>query len=93
MTQPVGKKVANAFGLHDMHGNVYEWVEDFWHDSYKGAPTDGSAWTKDGSDRHVVRGGSWGNTPRVLRAAYRTSDDPDIRDNDRGFRLARTLSH
>ena len=93
MTQPVGKKVANAFGLHDMHGNVYEWVEDFWHDSYKGAPTDGSAWTKDGSDRHVVRGGSWGNTPRVLRAAYRTSDDPDIRDNDRGFRLARTLSY
>ena len=93
-TQPVGKKVANAFGLHDMHGNVYEWVEDSWHDSYRGAPTDGSAWTKDGNEsQRVVRGGSWGNSPRVLRAAYRSSDSPDIRDNDRGFRLARTLNH
>jgi formylglycine-generating enzyme required for sulfatase activity len=93
-TQPVGDKIANAFRLHDMHGNVYEWVEDFWHDSYRGAPTDGSAWTKDGNEsQRVVRGGSWGNSPRLLRAAYRSSDSPDIRDNDRGFRLARTLSY
>jgi formylglycine-generating enzyme required for sulfatase activity len=92
-TQPVGKKLANAFGLHDMHGNVYEWVEDPWHDNYRGAPTDGSAWMKDGNEsRRVVRGGSWGNSPRILRAAYRSSDFTDIRDNDRGFRVARTLN-
>ena len=92
-TQPVGTKVANAFGLQDMLGNVYEWVEDPWHDTYKGAPRDGSVWAKDGDEsRRVVRGGSWGNTVRRVRAAYRTSDSPEVRENDRGFRVARTLN-
>jgi formylglycine-generating enzyme required for sulfatase activity len=92
-TQPVGEKVANEFGIYDMHGNVYEWVEDQWHDSYVGAPTDGSAWEKDGNEsRRVYRGGSWGNSPKILRAAYRMYDSPVVRENDRGFRLARTLN-
>jgi formylglycine-generating enzyme required for sulfatase activity len=92
-TQPVQRKLANAFGLYDMHGNVYEWVEDPWHDSYMAAPTDGSAWVKDGNkSRRVVRGGSWGNTVRRVRAASRIYDSPEVRENDRGFRLARTLN-
>ena len=59
-TSPVGSFEPNAFGLYDMHGNVWEWVEDCWHDNYEGAPSDGSAWTSGGnSNRAVVRGGSW----------------------------------
>jgi formylglycine-generating enzyme required for sulfatase activity len=92
-TQPVGRKAANAFGLHDMHGNVWEWVEDPWHDSYEGAPTDGSPWVKDGDvSRRVVRGGSWFNIPQDLRAADRFRSTTDARNNNIGFRLARTLS-
>jgi formylglycine-generating enzyme required for sulfatase activity len=92
-TQPVGEKVANAFGLFDMQGNVYEWVEDRWHDNYEGAPPDGTAWAKDGNEsRRVYRGGSWGNSAKILRPAYRMYDDPVVRENDRGFRLARTLN-
>jgi formylglycine-generating enzyme required for sulfatase activity len=92
-THPVGTKVANAFGLQDMLGNVYEWVEDPWHDTYNAAPRDGSVWAKDGDEsRRVVRGGSWGNTIRRVRAAFRMSDSPEVRENDRGFRVARTLT-
>ena len=92
-THPVGMKDANAFGLQDMLGNVYEWVEDPWHDTYEGAPTDGSEWAKDGDkSRRVVRGGSWGNTVRRVRSAFRMFDSPEVRENDRGFRVARTLS-
>lgn len=59
-TQPVGQKQANAWGLFDMHGNVWEWCEDFWHANYNGAPTDGSAWLSGGDSRYrVLRGGSW----------------------------------
>jgi formylglycine-generating enzyme required for sulfatase activity len=92
-THPVGKKAANAFGLHDMHGNVFEWVEDPWHENYKNAPLDGSPWVKDGdAGVRVVRGGSWNNNPRFLRAALRLRDTSVNRNNGVGFRLARTLS-
>ncbi len=71
-TTEVGSYPANPWGLYDMHGNVWEWVEDVWHDNYEGAPDDGSAWTEGGdSGRRVVRGGSWCNDPRDARSADR----------------------
>jgi formylglycine-generating enzyme required for sulfatase activity len=90
-THPVGEKKPNAFGLYDMHGNVTEWLEDCYHDSYEGAPTDGSVWTGSDCIRHVVRGGSWVNNPAVLRSAYRYEFTFDFRDNFLGFRVGRTL--
>jgi formylglycine-generating enzyme required for sulfatase activity len=89
-TNPVATKQANAFGLYDMSGNVWEWVEDSYHDNYNGAPTDGSAWQGDGAKR-VLRGGSWGNTPQNTRAANRVGDGPAGRSSNDGFRLARML--
>ena len=93
-TSPVGSFEPNAFGLYDMHGNVWEWVEDCWHDNYEGAPTDGSAWTTgcDGSVRAVVRGGSWFNFPRALRSAVRDRGAPSARDINVGFRLVQDLN-
>jgi formylglycine-generating enzyme required for sulfatase activity len=92
-TQPVGKKAANAFGLHDMYGNVWEWVEDPWHKNYEGAPMDGSAWKKDGSETlRVVRGGSWYFNAPSLRSAGRSKYSSSSRGNGLGFRLARTLT-
>jgi formylglycine-generating enzyme required for sulfatase activity/uncharacterized caspase-like protein len=91
-TSPVGRFRANAFGLHDMHGNVWEWVQDVWHDSYEGAPSDGSAWMSGGDQaRRVLRGGSWSLTPLSLRSAYRNRFAPGVRGNDVGFRIARTF--
>ena len=79
---------ANAWGLSDMHGNVYEWCKDHWHDSYEGAPADGSAWLIDNSDAgRVIRGGSWYINPRHCRSAYRYSD-PDVRRYFIGFRVS-----
>jgi len=75
-----------------MHGNVWEWVEDCWIDSYNGAPTDGSARTSGDCVSRVVRGGSWLNRPVNLRAAGRDGLQPGNRVNNLGFRLARTLS-
>ena len=91
-TVPVGSFAANAFGLHDMHGNVWEWVQDCWHDNYSGAPTDGSAWTTGCSqDVRVLRGGSWGNSASCARAAFRNYYySPGNRNDFNGFRLART---
>ncbi len=88
-THPVGQKLPNAFGLFDMHGNVWEWVQDCYHNTYFGAPTDGGAWTTgcNGGSR-VLRGGSWSYSPAILRSAYRGSYDPDIRYFSNGFRLA-----
>jgi formylglycine-generating enzyme required for sulfatase activity len=90
---PVGSFKANAFGLYDLHGNVFEWVEDPWHESYEGAPEDGTAWLQGGDEgRRVVRGGSWGNGPQVLGAAIRLGSTVVNRSNFIGFRLARTLN-
>jgi len=79
--------IANAFGLSDMHGNVWEWCQDSWHDSYEGAPEDGSARVKDGSDLRVRRGGSWYNNPTFCRSAFRNDNDADIRIDGVGFRV------
>jgi formylglycine-generating enzyme required for sulfatase activity len=87
-THPVGEKEPNAFGLFDMHGNVMEWCEDNWHDNYKGAPADGSAWVdnKPGGDR-VVRGGSWNYGHGTCRSAYRSRGSPEYRNVFIGFRV------
>ena len=90
-TASVGRFPANAWGLHDMHGGVWEWVQDCWNDSYEGAPTDGSAWTSGDCSRRVVRGGSWRSEPTYLRSAsrYRIGRTARVQvDNDLGFRLA-----
>ena len=85
-THDVGQKDPNAFGLYDMSGNVYEWCEDWYHDSYEGAPDDGSAWDDNGSYR-VLRGGSWLRNPRYGRSAYRGRVSPDLGNYHNGFRL------
>ena len=93
-TAPVGSFEPNAFGLYDMHGNVYEWVEDCWHDNYKGAPIDGSARTSGcgANVRAVLRGGSWDSDPRYLRSAFRLRDMPSYRIDNYGFRLVQDLN-
>ena len=92
-TSPVGSFSANKFGLYDVHGNVWEWVEDCQNGSYDGAPTDGSAWeSKDcNCEKRIVRGGSWNVEPRDLRSANRGRDLAGKRDSVSGFRVARTL--
>ena len=72
VTAPVGSFAANGWGLHDVHGNVWEWVEDCWNGDYTGAPSDGSAWESGNCDARVLRGGSWSSGPRILRDAYRS---------------------
>jgi formylglycine-generating enzyme required for sulfatase activity len=95
-TSEVGTYPANPWGLHDMHGNVWEWVEDDWHDNYHGAPTNGSA-SKDkraggNPSLCVLRGGSWYVDSRVCRSAARFRNVAGARVNRFGFRMARTLS-
>ena len=91
-TAPAGSFAANAWGLHDMLGNVWEWTEDCWNGSYAGAPSDGSAWEYGDCDRRVLRGGAWDYDPSGLRAASRSRDSAGIRNNIDGFRVARTLT-
>ena len=94
-TSPVGSFGANAFGLHDVHGNAWEWVEDCWRDSYEGAPRDRSAWLGDqGGDcsRHILRGGSWNFLPQNLRSALRGRHGSGFRVSVYGFRVARTFT-
>jgi formylglycine-generating enzyme required for sulfatase activity len=94
-TTPVGMFPANAWGLHDMHGNVREWCLDEWHGNYNGAPTDGSAWvdyaegekTKESVRSRLLRGGSWLNHPANCRSAYRLINLPDFRVLTFGFRV------
>lgn len=95
-TVPVRSFKPNPWGLYQVHGNVWEWVEDCWHDTYDGAPINGSAWScAHGS--HVMRGGSWGVSAGRLRSATRVGpleliDGPGSRDNGTGFRVARTIT-
>lgn len=88
---PVGTYRANAFGLHDTEGNVSEWVEDCWHDSYARAPGDGTPWVNPGCTRRVIRGASWASAPDQARAAFRISAAPDASNARVGFRVARDL--
>jgi formylglycine-generating enzyme required for sulfatase activity/uncharacterized caspase-like protein len=74
-TTDVGSFPPNAFGLYDMHGNVWEWCQDAWHDNYQNAPKDGSAWTSQSDNRKMLRGGSWINIPESCRSAYRNYND------------------
>ena len=88
-TTDVGKfGVANAFGLFDLHGNVFEWCLDHWHPSYEGAPTDGSAWVTDGDEgRRIARGGPWNYSSRSCRSAYRDTYGPGNGYSVIGFRI------
>jgi formylglycine-generating enzyme required for sulfatase activity len=90
-THPVGQKKPNAWGLHDMSGNVWEWCEDDWHDSYAGAPDDGTAWIDNDNrsqSEKCLRGGSWDFYPYSCRSANRSRDCPDDHYTDYGFRVA-----
>ena len=90
---PIGwdKYPANPFGLRDIDGNVSNWIDDCWHDSYLRAPADSRAWVNPGCARHVVRGASWGSAPEQARSAFRTSMPADARSAQIGFRVARDL--
>ena len=90
-TSPVGSFEANGYGMHDVLGNVWEWVEDCWNESYEGAPGDGSAWTRGNCERRVLRGGSWLVDPRGLRSAIRIRSTTGYRSIGVGFRIVRTL--
>ena len=92
-TAPVGTYRANGFGVHDMLGNVWEWVEDCWNESesYAGAPGDGEAWTWSGCRHRVLRGGAWVDKPGDVRAANRFEDVSGVRGYYSGFRVARTF--
>lgn len=88
---PVGSFAPNPFGLYDMAGNVLQWVEDCYHETYAKAPTDGSAWIAGECRARVMRGGSWYNSPYYLRSANRYSNGSFFRGVNIGFRVARTL--
>ena len=81
----------NAFGVYDMHGNVYEWVADCWHDHYNGAPSDGSAWMEDKCELVQIRGNDWGEPPIFSRSGNRNNAAPSDRGDWIGFRVAREL--
>jgi formylglycine-generating enzyme required for sulfatase activity len=94
-TAPVGSFAPNPWGLYDTVGNVWEWVQDCWHESYEGAPGDGSkVWEAEGGGDctlRVIRGGSWFDVPWGVRSAFRDWDKPDNRHDKLGFRLAQDL--
>jgi formylglycine-generating enzyme required for sulfatase activity len=90
-TSPVGSFKPNAFGLYDMHGNVWQWVEDCYHGDYKEAPADGSAWTSGDCSIHVVRSGAWNLEPQYVRSAFRVRFTTVGRDFNLGFRVGKTL--
>jgi formylglycine-generating enzyme required for sulfatase activity len=91
-TMDVASFPTNPWGLQDMHGNVWEWCADHWHDNYEGAPEDGRAWIDEGAKANdlkwrLLRGGSWVNHSAGCRSAYRNVGRPDFRDGDFGFRV------
>ena len=88
---PVRSYEPNAFGVHDIDGNVSEWVEDCWHDGYQRAPDDGSPWVNPGCNRRVLRGGSWASSPDQARSAFRLSATPGSTNARLGFRVVREL--
>lgn len=88
---PIRSYEANRFGIHDVNGNVSEWVEDCWHDNFQRAPTDGSAWVNPGCNRRVIRGGSWASSPDQARSAFRLTASPTTTNARLGFRIARDL--
>jgi formylglycine-generating enzyme required for sulfatase activity len=90
-TVPVGSLPRNRFGLYEMHGNVWEWVQDCYKPSYEGAPADGSPVVTNDCSLHIMRGGAWNYYPRLLRSAYRYVTAPEVRLNNAGFRVARDL--
>ena len=91
-TVPVGSFEPNRFGLYDVHGNAWEWVQDCWNHSYRGAPRDGSAWERGDCSERVLRGGCWSCPPRSLRSAHRIRYSTGKRYSVFGFRIARTLA-
>jgi formylglycine-generating enzyme required for sulfatase activity len=91
-TVPVNLYQPNPWGLYQVHGNVWEWTEDCWNEDYRGAPSDGSAWTSGDCTRHTIRGGSWIDDVDILRATYRNWSHTNDRDDDVGFRVARSLN-
>jgi formylglycine-generating enzyme required for sulfatase activity len=92
---PVGSYEPNAWGLYDVHGNIFEWIRDCWHSNYEGAPDDGSAWMNEGDngdcERRVIRGGSWSGRPLDIRSAYRARNDVNFKSIFIGFRVMREL--
>jgi formylglycine-generating enzyme required for sulfatase activity len=88
-THPVCQKKPNPWGLYDMHGNVWERVQDMWHGNHNGAPTDGSSWEGGDGSYRVLRGGSWADRARRCRSAYRYFGVAGARHNDLSFRLQR----
>ena len=91
-TLPVDSFLPNPWGLYQVHGNVWDWVEDCFNDSYVGAPSDGSAWMSGDCGKHMLRGGAWIDQPRFLRSAFRLRDVSLRRYNLQGFRVARSLN-
>ena len=91
-TLPVDSFEPNPWGLYQVHGNIWEWTEDCYHDDYRGAPSDGSAWTSGDCGSRVIRGGSWTDLPGNVRAASRTSASAGDWDGLEGFRVARSLA-
>jgi formylglycine-generating enzyme required for sulfatase activity len=90
-TLPVDSFQSNRWGIFQIHGNVWEWTQDCWHENYAGAPTDGSPWESGRCDYRIVRGGSWATYPGDLRSAVRGRFASDFRSEFQGFRVGRTL--
>jgi formylglycine-generating enzyme required for sulfatase activity len=88
---PVGRFAPNPFGLHDLDGNVSEWVADCWHDSYRRAPANGGAWVNPGCRTRVVRGGAWASSPEQTRSAWRAPVGLETTNARIGFRVVRDL--